>query len=1414
MIRFLLLITLLVSSSMGLLGQIISVSDTEFSQTLTVPNTANDSFVISNTGIGDLTYTISGQNTSLASPLNILLYNYNPSGDFSTQLTMDNLLSVLGSALPSAIITETDTEDPALLASLLGGKTVFLVPRVRSCDPAVFEGFAPVLDEYANGGGSVVFLGTDQFGGSPVNHIIFSSGLFDGTINGNLNDPHLVNLELVSPNHPIVEDVSTDLVGANTTYYFSVTNEDATQVVGYDTGANVYDLVTTRNVGQGRAVLLGFNYFNTNEDVTKILANTLKFAGVSNENYWLEVSPESGTIGPDQDETINLTFDATLIPAGDYTVELVITHNDSSQDPIIVTCNLSTNGVAAISVPESVTFGNVVQTTSKSITVDVFNPGADTLFVTDAYLSGNFPITVSPTSFWVYPTLTTPIVLTYSPTVVESFAINLTIENNVETQVIPVNGNGTGAPTMNLSETDIVYDINAGDVESTTITLTNDGLGDLEYEIDLTLSAGLLLEAGVSTYGAAGSIQIVDTSTDEIAFEIPFLPGDNIQATITTLDSAGSYELEIVDASGSPYYGGAFVQPLTLTDLITGNELINEPFLGVGQTIPFSGATPNWLSSDPSSGVITFVSGGSNSGDVEIVFDASGLAEGTYSGTLIINPNEPLDPQVINITLNVTGIAEVSVEQSALDFGPVLAGLSNTQTIEISNPGTADLEVNNITFASPNYSVALNNFIVQPFQSVIIDVTFSPDMEGNFDSTMTLETNAGDVSVDLLGEGTGAPAASVTPGFIEFFLISGEMADSSFVLSNLGQGPLLYTSSAGSGNSGFELTLTGGPDGASVFYFFNDDSYYGGGFSDVMELEPNETASVSVEGLDPNLNYTLGFFPNFGSVTEVVCSDLGSGQVVASADNIDGTLSLGSPTLLSWLTVNPDGTELDFPSDTVIPFNVDATGLSSGQYLNTIVVSSNDPVNPTVSLDIVLNVSAFPSAQAGVNSTLQCGESGIQFMDESLNIPTSFFWDFGDGNTSTEQNPFHSYAEGGIYDVMFVGCNTLGCDTLELAAQITVDLACLQVSMQDDVPQLVESCNGFVYDSGGPEGPYFNNIFAEITIAPPGASSVTLSFTEFEFEEPFDGILVFDGPDVSSPLIGEFTGTSLPPDITSTGGSLTIVENSDDNFTLDGFTAIYSCAAPQVAPSASFSAETTSVCSGLLDCADNSSNFPTSWAWDFGDGGTSAAPNPNHQYTEGGTYTVSLEVCNDSGCDTITEDITIEVLYPQVTAPFGTIAVGEAIQFQDNTEGSTLWVWDFGDGNQSVGQNPVHAYSSSGVYQLMVSIANSNIADCSVVYQQDIYVDVPFGIEDGPLFNLDCYPNPANHSLNIDLTLDEYSEATMNLYDMFGRLLFTNSYETNKLNEKVDVADYPSGVYHLVLEINGEKIVRRVAVSR
>ena len=72
-----------------------------------------------------------------------------------------------------------------------------------------------------------------------------------------------------------------------------------------------------------------------------------------------------------------------------------------------------------------------------------------------------------------------------------------------------------------------------------------------------------------------------------------------------------------------------------------------------------------------------------------------------------------------------------------------------------------------------------------------------------------------------------------------------------------------------------------------------------------------------------------------------------------------------------------------------------------------------------------------------------------------------------------------------------------------------------------------------------------------------GATSVTLTFTSFTTEAGYDFVRVYNGATTSSPLMGTYSGTSLPPVLTSTGGSMLITFTTDGSVTAAGWSATY-----------------------------------------------------------------------------------------------------------------------------------------------------------------------------------------------------------------------------------------------------------------
>ncbi|HEY0031599.1 MAG TPA: N-acetylmuramoyl-L-alanine amidase, partial [Bacteroidia bacterium] len=101
----------------------------------------------------------------------------------------------------------------------------------------------------------------------------------------------------------------------------------------------------------------------------------------------------------------------------------------------------------------------------------------------------------------------------------------------------------------------------------------------------------------------------------------------------------------------------------------------------------------------------------------------------------------------------------------------------------------------------------------------------------------------------------------------------------------------------------------------------------------------------------------------------------------------------------------------------------------------------------------------------------------------------------------------------------------------------------------------VTSATGNFYDSGGPTGNYADDERLLTLIQPTGATSVTLSFTAFNTELNWDYLYIYDGATTSAPLIGQYTGTTSPGAVTSSGGSLLLEFRSDCSTISSGWAA-------------------------------------------------------------------------------------------------------------------------------------------------------------------------------------------------------------------------------------------------------------------
>jgi len=102
-------------------------------------------------------------------------------------------------------------------------------------------------------------------------------------------------------------------------------------------------------------------------------------------------------------------------------------------------------------------------------------------------------------------------------------------------------------------------------------------------------------------------------------------------------------------------------------------------------------------------------------------------------------------------------------------------------------------------------------------------------------------------------------------------------------------------------------------------------------------------------------------------------------------------------------------------------------------------------------------------------------------------------------------------------------------------------------------------CSDTIYDMGGPNRNYYDNEDYTYTIAPAGASQVSLNFSAFDVELNYDTLWLYDGNSTAAPLIGKYTGLNSPGNVNSTGSAITVRFKSDGGTVNAGFNAIWNC---------------------------------------------------------------------------------------------------------------------------------------------------------------------------------------------------------------------------------------------------------------
>ena len=498
---------------------------------------------------------------------------------------------------------------------------------------------------------------------------------------------------------------------------------------------------------------------------------------------------------------------------------------------------------------------------------------------------------------------------------------------------------------------------------------------------------------------------------------------------------------------------------------------------------------------------------------------------------------------------------------------------------------------------------------------------------------------------------------------------------------------------------------------------FNDLSFASSGYITEWEWIFGDGNSTTVTfPNNPNVEH-LYANPGVYNVTLNITTSLGcentvTRQVVVSPNpvaNFDAaTACLGEPVVFTDLSQNNGGGQIvnwawDFGDPTSGVNNTSTLQnpthiyAQPGTYTVTLIVTTANTCADTTTMDIVI----APAPVVDFVFTEGCSNDTIQFTSSTFVNPVTtltWFWQFGDGATSTEADPQHIYATHGIFNVSLTITDDQGC-TATIVHPVNVvpgpqamfgfsAPACSGTDVQFNDLSVANGSviTSWLWDFGdgntqlvtAPGNPNVTHVYAN-----PGVYTVTLIVTNLQGCDASASmnVVIVPGP------IADFTfdeGCQSNPvaftDLTATNGGAAIVQ----------------------------------------------------WFWNFGDpasgvANTSNLQNPVHIFNAPGTYTVTLESTSASGCiSTVQHDV---VITPPPAVAFiinSSTCVGEPVSFEPDPAIMDLtsiasFEWNFGDGSPvSTAQAPVHVFNVAGSFQVTLTVVNNDGCSNSITQTVNI----------------------------------------------------------------------------------------------
>ncbi len=492
--------------------------------------------------------------------------------------------------------------------------------------------------------------------------------------------------------------------------------------------------------------------------------------------------------------------------------------------------------------------------------------------------------------------------------------------------------------------------------------------------------------------------------------------------------------------------------------------------------------------------------------------------------------------------------------------------------------------------------------------------------------------------------------------------------------------PLLLPTVSGLGNS-VNIAKEG-----SAFYLF-PAGYTSGKFSKIKYETPcsavpqtttdagavgatytsGGTYHISLTASDVNGNSSIYYdsaIVGYAPVTNYSFQNFCLGDTTVFHDST--TLSVGTITGYHWDFGDGDTSNLQSPTHTY---------LTANSYTVTLTASASSGCS--ASMIQTINITPRPIASCVLPNG--CSNTVLSFTDSST-IPagtiSSWLWQFGNGDSSVDQNPFYGYPAGGSFQVTLTATSAAGCsDDTTLSLNISPSPVAGFATTNTCVGQTV--------------------IFSDETV-----SQINIISYSWDFGD------------------GGTSSLSNPTNVYTSGASATynvtlIVQAS--NLCSDTLIVPVHVSNP---PTANFSYLPSNACQGndvmFTDLSSgNGGDTISSWAWDFADGNVDSVMNPSHLFTVSDTFHVTLIAYSPSSCPSApySQDI-IVIQSPIASFGYNDACLGDVTQFNDVSiapNGSSIIdrFWQFDDGDSSHLTNPSHLFTTDGAHTVVLTVTTN-----------------------------------------------------------------------------------------------------------